>query len=155
MCGDLWGASRGERLDSSGDSAGCPLVLQNQSVVVEGPPGRVGRVLGLLEPFLELAVEQLALLPLRLQLLAEAGLPLGGAGVERADGGAEIGHAPLARRVLVGDDSAQLGIDREFSLAAREGDDEADVSNDVLTVEGGARRRKTRPRASEGQTLVA
>ena len=88
-------------------------------LVVERSLRRVGVVLGLLQAFLELAVEQLALLAFGPQLLPEALLALGRLGAEHVEGGAEIVDRSRGRRRLVGDDGPELGVDRELGLAAR------------------------------------
>src|SRR6266849_4731286 len=105
-------------------------------VEVEGTPRGIGRVLRLLQAFLEFPIEHLALLGLRLHLLAEAGLALGGLRAQRAQRRAEVGHRALRRRRLVGDDGAQLGVDRELAVAARAHEREGAVvvRHDVITV---------------------
>jgi len=79
---------------------------------------RVRRVLGLLEPFLELAIEELALVRLRRPRLAKPLLALGGLGAQRAERRVEVGHRALARRLLVGNDRLDLGVNRQLCLTA-------------------------------------
>src|SRR5262245_6109935 len=100
-------------------------------VVVERSPRRGRVVLGLLEAFLELPVEHLGLLGLGLHLLPEALLALRRPRVEGSQRRAQIGQGPLARRLLVGDDDLELGIDRQFGFAARAGNNERRRSHGV------------------------
>src|SRR6266850_5099924 len=93
------------------------------SFMIEGSPGRVGGVLGLLETFLELPVEQLALLSLRLHLLSKAFFTLGGLRPQRVERGPQILGRAGRRRRLVRDHRFQLGIDGELALTARTRDD--------------------------------
>src|SRR6267143_4109068 len=86
--------------------------------VIEGTLRRVGRVLRLLEPLLELAVEELALLALCFHALLEPLLDLSGARAQLVERGAEIGDRARRRRRLVRDEGAQLGVERELGLAA-------------------------------------
>src|SRR3989442_5437822 len=104
---------------------------------VEGPPWGIGRVLRLLEAFLELPIEDLALLGLRLHLLTEARLALGGFRAERAQRLAEIGDRALRRRRLVRDDGTQLDVDRQLAVAARAHDGEGCVRHGAITVARG------------------
>src|SRR5262245_8647294 len=108
---------------------------------VERPPRGAGVVLGFLEPLLELPVEELALLGLRLHLLPEALLALRGLAIERAEGGAEVGHGALARRLLVGDHGAELRIDGQLAFAAGADDGERRRSHSVFTLAGRHRAR--------------
>src|SRR2546429_7727308 len=86
---------------------------------VEGPPRGIGGVLRLLQAFLELPVEQLALLGLRFHLLAEARLALGGFRPERAQRRAKVGDGALGRRRLGRRDGAPLGGRRPRAGAPR------------------------------------
>src|SRR5881296_3864545 len=67
-------------------------------LVVERTLRRVGRVLRLLQALLELAVEELALLPFRLDALAEALLDLSGARAQLVERRPEIFDRPCRRR---------------------------------------------------------
>src|SRR3989338_7227202 len=87
-------------------------------LVVEGTLGRVLRVFRLLQPLLELSVEQLALLPLGLHALLEALLDLGGARAELVEGRAEVVDRALRWGRLVADHGRELRIERELGLAA-------------------------------------
>src|SRR5262245_70975 len=88
-------------------------------VVVERSLRWTRVVLGSLQPLLELAIEQLALLALGAKLLLEALLSLGRPAAELVERGAEIVHRPRRGRRLVRDDRPQLGVERELGLAAR------------------------------------
>src|SRR5204862_1956791 len=101
---------------------------------VEGPPRGIRRVLRLLQAFLELPIEQLALLGLRFHLLAEARLALGRFRPERAQRRAKVSDGALGRRRLVRDDGAQLGIDRQLAVAARAHDRERGIGLRAITV---------------------
>src|SRR5262245_21963227 len=107
---------------------------------VERPPRRAGVVLGFLEPLLELAIEELALLRLGLHLLPEALLALRGLAIERAEGGAEVGHGALAGRLLVGDHGAELRIDGQLAFTAGTDDGER-RRHGVFTLAGRHRAR--------------
>src|SRR5262245_18596754 len=96
-------------------------------LVVVQSLGRTGIVLGPLEAFLELPVEQLALLALGPELLLEALLPLGGLAAELVERGAQIVDGPRRGRRLVRDHGAKLRIERELGLAARALDGERRV----------------------------
>src|SRR5207249_448285 len=85
----------------------------------EGALRRVGRVLRLLQALLELAVEELALLPFRLDALAEALLDLGGAPAQLVERPAEVGDRARRRRRLVRDHGPELWVQRELGLTAR------------------------------------
>src|SRR2546422_11460311 len=86
---------------------------------VEGPPRGIGGVLRLLQAFLELPVEQLALLGLRFHLLAEARLALGGFRPERAQRRAKVGDGTLGRRRPGPDGGAHPGGARPPAGATR------------------------------------
>src|SRR5881296_3185506 len=87
-------------------------------LVVERTLRRVGRVLCLLQALLELAVEELALLPFRLDALAEALLDLSGARAQLVERRPEIFDRPCRRRRLVRDDGPELGVQRELGPAS-------------------------------------
>src|SRR5262245_10004159 len=95
-----------------------PFEAPRSLVVVVGAAGRIRRVLRLLEPLLELAVEKTALLGLRLDPLAEALLALGRLRDELFEGVPQALALALSRRGLVGDHRAQLAVEGERGLAA-------------------------------------
>src|SRR5207245_1194280 len=88
-------------------------------LVVVQSLGRLGIVLGPLEAFLELPVEQLTLLAFGAELLLEALLPLGGLRAKLVERGAQIVDGPCRGRRLVRDDGSKLRVERELGLAAR------------------------------------
>src|SRR5882672_519424 len=102
----------------------CRSRSSSPSFKIEGSARGVGRILGFLEAFLELSVEQLALLGLGLHLLAEAFFALRRLRPQRVERGAEVLGRAGRGRGLVGDHGLQLGIDGELALAARTGDHE-------------------------------
>src|SRR5262249_61294960 len=114
-------AADGQGAGGRGKRPACPAAAghrRDRSLVVEGTARRVRRVLGLLEPFLEFAIEYLALVRLRRASLPESLFALGRLGVQRAEGGVEVGDRALARRLLVGDHRPYLGVDRELRVTA-------------------------------------
>src|SRR5207302_1523958 len=96
-------------------------------LVVEGALRRVGRVLRLLQALLEFAVEELALLPLGLDALAEALLDLGRARAKLVERSAQIRDGARRRRWLVRDHGPELRVQRELGLTARALDGEGRV----------------------------
>src|SRR5438309_1660055 len=102
-------------------------------LVVEGALRRVGRVLRLLEALLELSVEDFALLPFRLDALAEALLDLGRARAQLVERSAEVGDRARRRGRLVRDHGPELRVQRELGLAARALDPEG-LLRHALTV---------------------
>src|SRR5438093_12792881 len=88
-------------------------------LVVVQSLGRLGIVLGPLEAFLELPVEQLTLLAFGAELLLEALLPLGGLRAKLVERGAQIVDGPCRGRRHVRDDGPKLRVERELGLAAR------------------------------------
>src|SRR5262245_59110639 len=96
-------------------------------LVVVQSLGRAGIVLGPLEAFLELPVEQLAFLALGPELLLEALLPLGGLAAKLVERGAQIVDGPRWGWWHVRDHGAKLRVERELGLAARTLDGERPV----------------------------
>src|SRR5262249_48426684 len=113
-------------------------------VVVERSLGRTRIVLGPLEAFLELAVEELALLTLRAELLLEALLALGGPGAKLVEGGAQVVHRSRRRRWHVGDDGFELGVERQLGLAAGALDGERRVRHGAKLAVGPQGRQAVR-----------
>src|SRR2546426_496187 len=102
-------------------------------LVVERTLRRVGRGLRLLQALLGLAVEELALLPFRLDALTEALLDLSGARAQLVERRPEIFDRARRRRRLVRDHGPELGVQRELGFAARALDPEG-LPRHALTV---------------------
>src|SRR5262245_54527901 len=112
--------------------------------VVERSPWRPGIVLGPLEAFLELPVQQLALVAFGAQLLLEALLALGGSGPKLVECGAQIVNGPRRRRWDVRDHGSKLRVERELGLAARTLDRERRVRHGATLAARPQRRQAVR-----------
>src|SRR5262245_34067308 len=104
-------------------------------LVVVGPARWVGRVFGLLQPFLELPVEQAALLGLRGHPLAEALFAIGGPREQLVEGVAQALALALTGWRLMRDDRAQLAVQGQRGLTARAGDGEGLARHDRIVPE--------------------
>src|SRR5437773_10967291 len=87
-------------------------------LVVERSLRRVGRVLGLLQTFLEFAVAQLALVAFGAELLLEALLALGRPRPELVEGRTQAVDGAGRQRRFVHDQGAQQRVQRTLRLPA-------------------------------------